>query len=58
MCLYVLEIGLCIREEALRAHGLHLESFSFYHLNVMYSGQEKRRLLSPVQYAGTRILER
>lgn len=57
MFLYVLEIGLCIREEALRAHGLHLES-SFYHLNVMYSGQEKRRLLSPVQYAGTRILER
>lgn len=40
MVLYVLEMGLCVKEDALWAHGLYLEPFSLCHLKVMYLGQE------------------
>lgn len=58
MFLCVLEIGLCIREEALQAHGLCLEPFFFKSFKRDVSRTRDRRLLSPVQYMGTCILER
>ena len=40
MFLYVLEMGLHIREDAPWAHGLYLEPFSLCHLKGMCLGQE------------------